>query len=148
MIDFVGMSNLSNIQGGHYSSDYGIKTAEEISAMYEAEQFNTDESVILININKRYNREMTSEELYEATRKSWVVASRKDGAKYAIATYRGLTREIYEISGWFQVPEHGKTRWGFDGVLASEDVRKKYRYKSISSYFMRGAANPIKYVNC
>jgi hypothetical protein len=33
LIDFVGMKNLSNLQGGHYSSDYGLKTADEISAM-------------------------------------------------------------------------------------------------------------------
>lgn len=55
LIDFIGLKNLSNIQGGHNSSDFGIKTAEDISAMYEAEELNTDEPSILININKRYD---------------------------------------------------------------------------------------------
>ena len=148
LIDFIGMKNLSNLQGGHYSSDYGIKTHEEISAMYEAEKFNTDKAVILININKRYHREITDEELYQSTRKSWVIGERKKNAKYAIATYRGLTREIYEIHEWHPSEVDGKVRWGFHGKKVNDEIRKELRYKSISSYFPKGAANPIKYINC
>jgi uncharacterized protein len=148
LIDFVGMSSLSNLQSGHYSTDFGLKTAEEISAIYEAEELQADDSLMLININKLYDRKMTSESLYEATRKSWVVGPRKSHAVYAIATYRGLTREVYKIDSWHKVPEHGQNRWAFEGKIANEEVRKKYRYKSIVNYFKRGAANPIKYVNC
>lgn len=148
LIDFVGMENLSNLQGGHYSSDFGIKTAEEISAIYEAEGLSTVEPVMLININRLYRREMTDSELYDATRKSWVVGSRREKAKYAIATYRGLTREVYKIENWFQVDVGGKTRWGFNGHVAKKEVREPLRYKSIASFFSKGAANPIKYLNC
>ena len=148
LIDFIGMKNLSNLQGGHYSSDYGLKTSDEITAMYNAEEFNSEKPVLLININKRYHREITDEELYDATRKSWVVGSRKEGAKYAIATYRGLTREVYEIHNWFPVEVEGKTRWGFNGCRAHDDLRKELRYKAIASYFPKGAANPIRYLNC
>jgi hypothetical protein len=59
LIDFVGMENLSNLQGGHYSSDFGLKTADEITAMYEAEELSTTEAIMLININRRYRRDMT-----------------------------------------------------------------------------------------
>ncbi len=148
LIDFVGSSNLSNVQGGHYSGDYGIKTVDEISAMYEAEDFSTDRPVLLININKLYSREMSSNELYEATRKSWVLGDKKNKAEFAIATYRGLTREIYKIEDWFQVPEHGERRWGFNGKIADNEIRDQYKYKSIKRYFKKGAANPIKYLNC
>lgn len=148
LIDFIGMKNLSNIQGGHYSSDYGLKTSDEITAMYAAEEFSTDKPVLLININKRYYREITDEELYQATRKSWVVGDRKKYAKFAIATYRGLTREIYEIHEWHPSEVGGKVRWGFHGSIACDEIRKELRYKSIASYFPKGAANPIKYINC
>lgn len=148
LIDFIGIKNLSNLQAGHYSSDYGIKTSEEISAMYEAEKFNTKKPVLLININKRYYREITDEELYQATRKSWVIGDRKKHAKYAIATYRGLTREVYEIHDWYPIEVEGKTRWGFNGCKAQNEIRQELRYKSITSYFPKGAANPIKYINC
>jgi len=148
IIDFIGMGNLSNLQGGHYSSDFGLKTTNEIKAMYQAEEFEPDAPVILININKLYRRDMTSEQLYEATRKSWVIGERRNSATYAIPTYKGLTREVFRIHEWFQVPEHGKNRWGFNGSLADEDIRKNYMYKSIKNHFKKGAANPIKYVGC
>jgi hypothetical protein len=33
LIDFVGRNNLLNMQGGHYSKDYGLKSIDEISAI-------------------------------------------------------------------------------------------------------------------
>ena len=148
LIDFIGIRNLHNLQGGHRSSDFGIRTAQEIAALYEAEDLSTNEPALLININRLYHRQMTDLQLYEATRKSWVLGSRKNSAKYAIATYRGLTREVYKIQRWFEVESKGKIRWGFDGVLADESIRQSLCYKSVSSYFRKGAANPIKYLNC
>jgi len=148
LIDFVGLDSLSNVMGGHYSSDFGIKTVEEIQAQYAAKGFIADDPVILINLNRLYRRDMTAEELYEATRKAWVIGPRRECAKYAIAHYRGLTREVYIIERWYPVPAHGKNRWAFDGHLAPEEIREKYRYQSIKDYFKRGEANPIKYVNC
>lgn len=148
LIDFVGMKNLLNIQSGHYSNDFGLKAVDEISAMYEAEELSTSEPVMLININKLYHRDMTDSELYDATRKSWVVGLRREKVKYAVATYRGLTREIYEIEHWYPIDVGGKNRWGFHGCIAAEDIRDKLRYRSIASFFSQGAANPIKYLNC
>jgi hypothetical protein len=148
LIDFIGRGNLSNLQSGLYSSDFGLKTTEEISAMYEAENFKTDEPILLININRLYRRDMTEKELYEATRKAWVIGKQRDKAKYAVATYRGLTREVYMIHRWYPIEVNGKTRWGFEGVKAEDEIRSRYRYKSIANYFLQGAANPIKYVNC
>lgn len=144
VIDFIGISNLSNLQTGHYSMDFGIKTTEEVIAMYSAHPFLTDEPVLLININQLFDREMTATEIYEATRKSWVVGVRREKAKYAIATYRGLTREVYQINEWYRIDN----RWGFKGQLADEAIRNSLRYKSIAGLFRRGAANPIRYINC
>lgn len=148
LIDFVGMGKLSNRQRGHYSADYGLKTAEEVAAMYEASELTTSESVLLININKLYRREMTDTELYDATRKAWVVGSRREKARFAIATYRGLTREVYEIEAWYPIKRNRKTRWGFTGAVASSEIREGMRYKSIVNIFRKGAANPIRYFNC
>lgn len=91
---------------------------------------------------------MTDIDLYEATRKAWVVGSRRENVKYAIATYRGLTREVYKVHDWYPLMRHGKKRWGFNGVVAEDNIRSKLIYKSIKSYYKKGAANPIKYLNC
>jgi len=148
LIDFIGMNNLTNLQGGHYSSDFGLQTTDEISGMYEAEELSTKEDVLLININKLYRRDMTEKELYDATRASWVLGERKKKAKYAIPTYRGLTREVYKIEDWYSVEVEKKTRWAFNGTKADSSIRKELRYKSITSFYSKGAANPIKYINC
>lgn len=148
LIDFVGISNLSNLQNGHYSSDFGIKSTEEIIAMYSSAELETNEPLLLININKLYHRDITSSELYDATRQAWVIGDRRNQAKYGVATYRGLTREVYAIDSWYPININGKTRWGFNGKLAPDHIRNKLRYKSIGNYFSKGAANPIKYVNC
>jgi len=144
VIDFVGMKNLSNLQSGRYSSDFGIKTADEISAMYEAQELNTNKPILLININKAYRRDMSDNELYDATRESWRLTVRREKAVYAVATYRGLTREIYKINDWYPV----KKRWAFNGTKANESIRKELRYKSVSSFFTKGASFPIRYLNC
>ena len=147
MIDFVGQDNLSNVMGGHYSRDFGLKSAGEISAMYDAEPLDTKRPVILINLNRRYHWGITEAELYEATRKFWVLGQRRNRAKYAVATYRGLTREVYEIEEWYH--SNDRNRWAFNGSRVSdESIRKELIYKSIKDLFPLGAANPIKYLNC
>jgi len=148
LIDFVGRESLSNIQGGHYSGDFGIKTVQEVSAMYQADELSTDLPLLLININRRYRRDMSMSEIYDATRKYWVIGKRRIHAKYAVATYRGLTREVFRIDEWYDKSISGKVRWGFRGELATDEVREALSYKTVNSYISKGAANPIRYVNC
>ncbi|MES2637750.1 MAG: hypothetical protein V4605_10515 [Pseudomonadota bacterium] len=144
IIDFIGISKLSNLQNGHYSTDFGIKSTDEVIAMYSAPAFETDLPVILININKLYDREMSADDVYESTRKSWVVGKTRNKAEFAVATYRGLTREVYKIEEWYPIDD----RWGFNGKLADADVRDSLRYKSLVNISKRGASNPIRYLNC
>lgn len=144
LIDFVGLSFLTNEQSGHYSTDFGLKSSDEIIAMYSAPKFGTDLPVLLININRLFHRQMTANEIYEATRSSWKLSNRKDKAKFAIATYKGLTREVYLINDWYKEGE----RWAFNGIVAENEVRESLRYKSIAHLAVRGAANPVRYINC
>ncbi|MCL4467505.1 MAG: hypothetical protein M1591_01045 [Deltaproteobacteria bacterium] len=146
LIDFLGKNSLANIQSGHHTKEFGIKTTDEISALYDAKELSADHPIILININKHYKQGMKDEELYEATRKAWVIGKKRNEAKFAIAVCRGLTRETYEIEGW-EENKKNKRRWEFIGVLAPDSIREKYNYKSVKKYFEKGAANPIKYIN-
>ena len=41
-----------------------------------------------------------------------------------------------------------KNRRGFAGVVAEDEIRKRYVGKSVTKYFKRGPKNPVKYVNC
>ena len=145
VIDFVGLNALANVQGGHYSTDFGIKTVDEVVAMYQATQLATQLPVILLNIGKLFDRQMTEQELYGATRSAWVVGTKRSKAKYAVATCRGITREVFEIREWVREPDG---RWSFNGVRAADPARSELKGKSIAHLARRGAANPVRYLNC
>ena len=148
-IDLMGMHNLSNLMGGHYSSDYGLKSVDEIVSMYAADPIHTDKPVLLININKFYRRDITSAQLYEVTRMPWSLGERRNKIQYAVAVYNGLTREVYEVRKWFPIRINGNTRWGFKGRMAKKrSIREELLHKSIQFYFKRGASNPVRYLNC
>ena len=84
---------------------------------------------------------MKDNELYNTTRSSWKLGSKKNEAKYVIAAYRGLVREVYKINSWNQVGD----RWEFTGEVAEKEVRDKYLNQSLENYTQKGSQNPIKY---
>jgi len=129
-----------------------------LSSHNVAEPVEVTEPAILIRINRLFRPDMTPEELYDATRSSWKVGPRRDGAEFAFAIYKGIVREVYSIESWHPGgttpcktglhtnPRHAG-RWEFTGSKAQETVRSKYIGRSVADYFPRGSANPIAYVN-
>jgi hypothetical protein len=116
------------------------------------------EPSILIRINKLYHFGMTDVELYDATRSQWKVGGKKKHARFAMAIYEGVVREVYEITGWlqggstFSAQNQGerkplRNRSEFVGTLAHETIRKRYVNSYVGHLFPRGAQNPILYVN-
>ncbi len=101
---------------------------------------------ILININRSFLPGMSAVELYEATRKDWVISpsSRTPQPQYAFATFRGIIQQVYEINTWH--PSQARPgRLFFVGQIAPHLAH--YIGESIS-HIKPGASNPIKYVNC
>ena len=140
-IDLIGLDNLTNKVKGHNSWESGMKTADEIIQYYDAKAITITEPTIIININKLYKRFMKDNELYNTTRSSWKLGSKKNEAKYVIAAYRGLVREVYKINSWNQVGD----RWEFTGEVAEKEIRDKYLNQSLENYTKKGSQNPIKY---
>jgi hypothetical protein len=146
LLDFLGLENVTNIVSGHGSSDRGIMTVEEIEMLYNAEPLETDLPVLLITINRLFRRDMSEEELYEATRKAWKIGERRNKARSAVSVCRGLVREVYRIESWNRSSE-SKDRWECVGEPAGEEIRNNLRGRSVREYYKTGSANPIKYVN-
>lgn len=141
-IDLLELDTLTNAIKGHNAWERGLKTTDEIIQHYDAQVINITEPAVIININNLYRRFMKSDELYQATRSSWKVAKhRRDKVKYAIAAYRGLVREVYEIDEWHKKGE----RWEFTGKIADSLVRDKYLNQSLDNYVKKGSRNPIRY---
>jgi hypothetical protein len=151
VIDLLGLEELTNIVAGHESLERGRMNARDIIAQYDARPITIEEPVLLININRRFRYGMSPEELYEATRGSWVLGKRRNKVEYACAVYRGIIREVFRIHQWSQVdardPNHKtRDRWMFEGEIAHEI--RHYVGRTIDHYISQGAQNPIRYINC
>lgn len=115
-------------------------------------------NLVIIKINKLYNPNMTSEELYEGTRGIW---KRKiesvNNAEYALSVANGIVVEVYKIDGWYKAgtfpmktrtinEERCKERIEFVGSIASDEVKSYYLGLNVSHLFKYGEANPVKYI--
>lgn len=165
LIDFIGLTELTNLVQGYNSDDGGRMTVAEVIAKYQAPVVEINEPVILITVNRFYRRGMSDEDLYEITRGKWVIGARRDKAKYAFAVYKGIIREVYEIERWLPIQVEGAeltrawipanseeakvkrpNRWEFEGRIATS--LRHYVGGSTEKYATVGAQNPIRYVNC
>lgn len=117
--------------------------------------------VILLNIARTFREDFSAQGLYDATRSAWPVSVKMlNRPHYALAVFRGVVQEVYEIAGWHpggstmrSTDPDGKhpsdpDRWEFVGKVAEESIRQEYRDKRVDQYFPQGAQNPVRYVNC
>lgn len=145
-------AELTNIQSGHHSDKFGLMPTKSIKMLYAAEELKElNHPAVLININYQYSFGKNEDELYEATRKSWLMAAwRTKSVKFVLAEYRGLIIEVYEVEKW-EVNRHetvdgkNRTRWEFTGKIADKLVRDQYYMKSVAHLKKRGARNPLRY---
>lgn len=147
LIDYVGIDNLTNIVLGHKSE---LMTTDEVSIRYEVKEAIITDPVLIVNIHQLFDREMTEDELYEATRKWWVLSlSNCKKVKYVLSVYKGIIRQVYIPEKWLcGKTENGQERICFEGTPADQSVRAEYVNCSVLTHLSKGAQNPIKYVNC
>ena len=116
------------------------------------------EPALLFRISKLYRPGMSAQELYDATRGTWKLGTRRNRAKFAFAVFDRIICEVYEIEEWLPAgtspyPTRSRTevsipgRWEFIGRLAPEDMRQRYVGGSVERYFERGVQSPVLYVN-
>lgn len=146
MCRMVGIS-LTNLVSGH-GADIGSLTSDEVIRLYGSELLTSiEENTVIININKTYRRGGDAKALYEATRASWVIGrDRRKSLKIALAEYRGMVAEVFEIDDWYSVPIKGKPdkpRWAFNGRVAHDEIRQCYIHRAIQK--KSGTRNPIRY---
>ena len=156
-IDLLGLPELTNEVRGSRSVQFGRKTLRELSAYYAAEPVEVTHPALLIRVNRQYRHAMSADELYEATRGVWKLGPRREEARYAMAVFRGVVKEVYEIQTWHAA---GTTRyatrsdvevpgrWEFLGAVAPQEVRSAYLDRNVRSQFKPGAQSPVTYVHC
>ena len=165
IIDLIGIKNLTNMQSGYKSSTFGRMSLSQLVSAYEKQKIDIKVPAILIRINQAFRYSMSEVELYDYTRGQWRLnPENAKKAEYAFAVYGGIIQEVYTILDWYKGGETFSVRsnneniergsedplegrYEFIGNLAPDEIRKKYRYKSVEDYFERGNSNPIMYVN-
>jgi len=149
---------LTNRVRGIRALQFGRTPLAELEALYAAAPVTINEPAILIRINRLYRPGMTAEALYEATRGVWKLGTRRTGARYAVAVYQSVVRQVYEIHTWDPAgttPYATRTlesvkapgRWEFTGVIARPESAR-YSNGSVANYFARNCQSPTVYVNC
>jgi len=158
VIDLFGLDVLTNEVRGWRSLQLGRLPLSELTIYYAAKPVVVDVPALLIRINRLYRHHMTPLELYEATRGVWKVGPRCTQARYALAVFEGVVREVYEIESWHpaattpyltrdaaQLRTSGRRE--FVGAVAHE-IRDGYVGRSVAAAFRQGLQNPIAYINC
>lgn len=156
VIDALGLPLLTNQVRGWRTSRYGRTPLSELVAFYRRRPVRIQEPSILIRITDLYRPHMTPSELYDATRASWKVGTKRERAQFAFAVFEGIIREVYQIKEWLPAGSTFNSRnpygmdtpkrWEFVGRLAPEAFRRRYLNRDVSGYFSQHAQNPICYV--
>lgn len=103
--------------------------------------------VVLIRVSRDFPTVRSADDLYEVTRKWWVMDHRKHEPEYAFSVYKGIVQAVYRIDSHRWQRRESDGRWAFNGDVDAA-MEARYVGKDVSGYFTRGAQNPIKYVNC
>lgn len=156
-IDLLGLGELTNQVRGWKSLQVGRMTLDQLMGYYAAPPVEINHPALLIRINKLYRHTMSPLELYEATRGIWKLGERRQRAKYALAVFEGVVREVFEVQSWHPAcstpyatrdlsKRDAQRRWEFQGKIAANAIREQYRGKSVRQYFHHGNQSPVIYV--
>jgi hypothetical protein len=141
---------LTNTQGGFGSDERGIMHADEIIALYAAQEADIQHKVCFICINKT----ALEGSLYEVTRYAWRLdPKRAERAECILSVYKGIIKDVFIAEQWLPAvtenfPGHNPVegRYGFVGGSAPDSIKQQYIGKRIpEKYSKKGASNPIKY---
>lgn len=155
---------LTNIQGGHASSDRGPMNHMELIDKYALPEFPADpeHALILININKLDDRS-DRKAIYHLVRYCWRISkSRAEKTEYVLAVVRGVVVGAFRPREWkHATPENfpdipyadgsESHRIGFVGEEAPGEIWALYvgeRGKRVTSPELRHVQNPIRFWKC
>ncbi len=166
--NYVGDSRLTNIVAGHHSAE--ALSVEEYEKIYGADELREEDikhKILVIKINKLYQRGMDKTTLYDTVRGVWRASIQKaETVDYVFGVYNSLIVAVYKPTHWYvckeakdKLPSHSialtektKNRIFFvdEGYERNEpmDLAEKFYYgKCITNIKLnQSAQNPITYL--
>lgn len=167
--NYISDVGLTNIVAGHHSPE--ALSVEEYEKEYGAEELQETDikhKILVIKINKLYQRGMDADTLYDAVRGVWRASiNRAKQVDYVFGVYNSLIVAVYKPTKWYVCKEAKDRLPRQDIVLTSktenrvffvddvyetgqplDEAGKFYLYKSIADLKLnQSAQNPITYLN-
>lgn len=105
--NYVGDARLTNIVAGHHSAEaLSVDEYERINGAAPLEEKDTRHKILIIKINRLYQRGMDEKVLYDAVRGVWRVSKEKvRTVEYVFGVYNSLIVAVYKPSEWFVCKE-------------------------------------------
>ena len=147
-----------NMAKGHGHAKRGLARASVVASLYKPPRAPAiTMPAVLIKIPFYWTPQISSAELYEATRGWWKLSSsRCQAATVAFSVSKGVIRGVYRVGKW-RARRRGDRdwkydarssypRWGFDGKEAPNLAH--FLNTSVAHHYRRGDRAPVKYLNC
>ena len=138
-------NNLTNIQSGHNSNDFGPINVNQVESIYGLEKLKVDDidksdKLLLIKIREEYIKN-NDNDIYRTVRYAWSLSkNRVNDIKMVAAVVNGVIKKVYRVDRWYYVPE--RDRYAFEGV----EIDSKYLNKRIpDEYRKKGMASSTIY---
>lgn len=157
-IDLLGLGNLTNIQPGHGSLEFGRTTLADLAVRYMPVDAEIHHKVIFLKLALTYHKGMSPGALYEAVRGVWPFnPDYANDYDYALCVHEGIVVEVYRTHHWQKSnPAHYPTRKDlvpsdfastseFTGEPADPAIRALYIGKSVRKHFAAGGLVFCKY---
>lgn len=109
LVNYISPDTLTNAVAGHHVRE--SLTVEDFELLYGAEHLKAEDirhNILCIKINRRYHRDMTSKELYDAVRGIWRASMntiKNKHIEYVFGVYNQLIVAVYKPDEWHYVHE-------------------------------------------
>lgn len=149
-------NQLTNLATGYRQWDEGIKSVEELNALYDCSKIEVKDGdyILLVSLNQSYNQTKAKGiykrvDIYEATRKYWPISPEQaEKVNYVLGVYKGIVRCVIKVKShkWLAKAENGtifkKPRCCFEGELCPDSM---YLNKDVSDYPF-GSRGSVRYI--
>lgn len=167
--NYINNAGLTNIAAGYHSTEaLSVSEFERINGAVELAEKDIRHRILIIKINRLYQREMDDRALYDVVRGVWRV-SRENVKKveYVFGVYNSLIVAVYKPSEWFVCKEAKDSLPRKDIVLTpeienrlffvDESFEQGFPYDENEAFYIgksiaglklnQAAQNPITYLN-
>ncbi len=166
--NYISDAKLTNIVSGHHSDEaVSVEEFERVNGAEALSENDIKHNILVIKVNKLYQRNMDSETLYDSVRGVWRASKEKvRSVDYVFGVYNSLIVAVYKPTEWF-VCKDAKNRLprqdiiltpktenrvffvdgNFEQGLPMDENEKYYYGKTIAGLKLnQSAQNPITYL--